>query len=199
MVETDDDIYFRYGFDRYLIRKQIFKLLGGAFHIYGPDGQFLFYSRQKAFKLKEDIRLYTGKDMQTEALTIRARKVMDFAVAYDVFDPILDEVAGALQRRGFKSLFRDEWVVLDSDQREIGLITEDHAALALARRFLTNLIPQSYHAVIGDDCVANYKQSFNPFVLNLTLDFSMDSQKLLDRRLAIAAAVLLCAIEGRQN
>jgi hypothetical protein len=33
----------------------------------------------------------------------------------------------------------------------------------------------------------------------VTLDYSMDQQGLLDRRLGIAAAVLLVAIEGKQN
>ena len=54
----------------YLIRRKIFTLFGGAFHIYDPTGQLAFYSRLKAFKLKEDIRLYTGEDMKTEALVI---------------------------------------------------------------------------------------------------------------------------------
>ena len=70
----------------YQIRKKFFKIFGGAFHIYDPTGQVAFYSRLKAFKLKEDIRVYTGEDMQTEALAIRARQVLDIAATYDVVD-----------------------------------------------------------------------------------------------------------------
>jgi hypothetical protein len=33
----------------------------------------------------------------------------------------------------------------------------------------------------------------------MTLDFSPDPQRRLDRRLGIAAGVLLCAIEGKQE
>ena len=44
-----------------------------------------------------------------------------------------------------------------------------------------------------------FKQNFNPFVLKIKLDYSMDRNRLLDRRLGIAGAVLLCAIEGRQS
>ena len=47
----------------YLIRQKIFKLFGAAFHIYDPAGNVAFYSKQKAFKLKEDIRIYTNEDM----------------------------------------------------------------------------------------------------------------------------------------
>jgi hypothetical protein len=47
--------------------------------------------------------------------------------------------------------------------------------------------------------VADLKQAFNPFSYQLNIDFSMDINKVLDRRLGIAAGVLLAAVEGRQQ
>jgi uncharacterized protein YxjI len=64
----------------YTVRRKIFKLVGAAFHIYDPNGNVAFYSKQKAFKLKEDIRVYTGEDMQTEILTIKAKNIIDFSM-----------------------------------------------------------------------------------------------------------------------
>jgi hypothetical protein len=71
--------------------------------------------------------------------------------------------------------------------------------LALVRRFLTNLVPQSFDGTINGQKVCHFKQNFNPFVTKITLDFAMDTNGRLDRRLGIAAAVLLCAIEGKQD
>ena len=62
----------------YLIRQKVLKLFGAAFHIYDAEGNVAFYSKQKAMKLKEDIRVYTGEDMQTELLTIKAKGILDF-------------------------------------------------------------------------------------------------------------------------
>jgi uncharacterized protein YxjI len=183
----------------YLVRRKIFKLVGAAFHIYDPNGDVAFYSKQKAFKLKEDIRVYTGEDMRTEVLTIKARSIIDFSAAYDVFDPATQTKVGALKRKGMKSILKDEWIILDANEREIGLIQEDSMMLALVRRFLTNLVPQSFDGTINGQKVCHFKQNFNPFVTKITLDFSMDMNKLLDRRLGIAAAILLCAIEGKQG
>jgi len=174
-------------------------MFGAAFHIYDPSGNVAFYSKQKAFKLKEDIRLYTGEDMQTEVLSIQARQIMDFSAAYDVIDSISGRKVGALKRRGMKSILRDEWVIMDAEEREIGLIQEDSLGLALVRRFLANLIPQKYHGVVNGETVCFFHQNFNPFVMKINLDYSMDKKGLLDRRLGIAGAVLLCAIEGRQE
>ncbi len=183
----------------YLVRRKILKLFGGAFHIYDPMGNVAFYSELKAFKLKEDIRLYTGEDKQTEVLTIKARNILDISATYDVFDPSTGQKVGALRRKGLKSVLRDEWMFLDNNDQEMGKIMEDSLLMAMVRRLLTNLIPQSYQGDIGGFPVCTFKQNFNPFVLKVNLDFSADTHGKLDRRLGIAAAVLLCAVEGRQQ
>ncbi len=185
--------------NNYLIRRKVFKLLGAAFHIYDPEGRLAFFSRMKAFKLKEDIRLYTDESMQTEVLTIKARQIIDFSAAYDVVDSLKGEKVGALKRKGMKSIFKDEWIIMNEEDREKGLIKEDSAFLAFVRRFIINVIPQKYHIEMDGEKVCELRQNFNPFVMKIDIDFSMDEKGLLDRRLGIAAAVLMCAIEQRQK
>lgn len=184
---------------QYLIRRKALKLFGGAFHIYDANEALVFYSEMKAFKLKEDIRVYTGEDKATEVLTITARQAIDFSALYDVVDPRTREKVGVLKRKGFKSIFKDEWIMMDRSEQELGFIKEDSAWLALVRRLLTNLVPQKYHGEMQGRQVFTFKQNFNPFLLKVALDFSPDTGNMLDRRLGIAAAVLLCAIEGRQQ
>ncbi len=188
----------RFEHQTYLVRRKILKIFGAAFHIYDPDGNVAFYSKLKAFKMKEDIRVYTGEDMQEEVLVIQARKILDISSAYDVVDPTTNEKVGVLKRKGIKSIIKDEWIFMDANDQEIGLIKEDSTFFALFRRFITSIIPQTYHGYIGDNLVCTFKQNFNPFVMKINLDFSPDTNNLLDRRLGIAAAVLLTAIEGKQ-
>ena len=184
---------------RYLVRRKILKLFGAAFHVYDPEGQVVFYSSLKAFKLKEEIRLESGEDMQQEVMTIQARHVMDIAATYEVTDSLSGLKVGALKRKGLKSIFKDEWIFMDADDQPIGLIKEDNALLAFIRRTLINLIPQTYQLEMNDRQVGFFKQTFNPFGMKLVVDLSADTEGLLDRRLALAGAILLCAIEGRQN
>ncbi|MEI6221971.1 MAG: hypothetical protein WCP97_04340 [bacterium] len=184
--------------DTYMIRKKVMKLFGGAFHIYDPSGNLVLFSELKAFKLKEDIRIYTGEDKQTEVLKIAARQIIDFAATYDIYDSKTEKKLGALKRKGLKSILKDEWIILDAEDKEVGLIKEDSTLMALLRRFI-NLIPQTFYAFIGEKQVASYKQNFNPFVLKITIDFSSDTEKQYDKRLGLAAGILLSAIEGRQK
>jgi hypothetical protein len=116
-----------------------------------------------------------------------------------VTDPTNGEKVGVLRRKGWESIMRDEWEVLDAEETPVGVIREDSMGMAVLRRFFSNLIPQKFHCEVGGQTVWTFQQNFNPFVLKITLDFSMDPQNLLDRRLGIAAALLLCAIEGRQD
>ncbi len=185
--------------DFYLVRKKVFKIFGEAFHIYDAAGNMVFYSKLKAFKLREDIRLFTGEDMQTELLRIAARQVLDFGATYDVHDSATGEQVGSLRRKGLRSLLRDKWLIFNAAGQEIGAIEEDNMLLALVRRLLTNLVPQTFTLTLQGQPTAELRQRFNPFIKKLELDLKQDPQHRLDRRLALAAAVLISAIEGRQS
>jgi uncharacterized protein YxjI len=191
----------RFEHPTYLIRRKILKLIGAAFHVFDPAGQVVLYANMKGFKLKEDIRLYTGEDMSTELLLIKARRMMDISSEYDVTDSTSGQKIGVLKRKGLKSIIKDEWLILDTADQPIGTIKEDNALLAVFRRFLPfgNLIPQEFEGEIRGTPVCAFKQNFNPFVGKITVDFSKDLNRQLDRRLGLAAAILLCAIEGKQE
>lgn len=192
----------RFGHKTYLVRRRFLKLLGASFYVDDPSGQVVLYADQKAFKLKEDIRLYTGEDKTQEVLRISARTIFDMSAIYDVFDSATNIRLGALQRRGMKSMFRDEWGILDLSEREVGTIVEDSMVLALIRRFVdmaTLFMPQKYSVTVQGQDVATFTQTKNPLIMKINLDFSADTQGQLDRRLGIAAGVLLSAIDGKQS
>lgn len=186
-------------FNNYTVRKKLFTFMGDAFHIFDPDGNVVFYSKLKPFKLKEDIRIYAGEDFKTEILSIKARRIIDFASAYDVIDSETGGKIAVLKRKGIKSMLRDEWIIMDSADKEIGIIKEDSMMLAMIRRFLLNLIPQGFTAQLYGKPVCRFRQNFNPFILKINVDFSEDMANIFDKRIGLAAALLLGAIEGRQD
>jgi uncharacterized protein YxjI len=178
-------------------------MFGGAFHLRDADGHLILYSSQKRFRIRENISLYDTEAMQTELINITTQSIFDIAGSYAVRDVQTGAVVGGLKRKGISSSFlRDRWLILDADGREIGEIVEDSAVKAIARRVLDEwafFLPQKYHATIGDVEVATFQSNINPFVYKLEIDFSMDTENVLDPRLGLAAAVLLAAIEGKQN
>ena len=186
-------------YNNYLLKRQVMAL-AGKFRIYSPDGQLLLYSQQKMFKLKEDIRVYSDESMSQELLTIKARQVIDFSAAYDVYDAVYQTRVGVLQRKGLRSMARDEWQVFDANEQPIGILIEDSLGQALLRRLLLgSLLPQNYDLLIGEQRYVDFRQRFNLVRYMLDIDFSMDSGQKIDRRLGIAAGILLATIEGKQS
>jgi ribosomal silencing factor RsfS len=188
----------RFNQDTFHIRKHVLTFAGAKLEVFDAQEQVLFFSKMKAFKLKEDIRIYSGEDMQEEFISIHARSMLDFSATYDVLDSKIGQKIGALRRHGMKSMLKDEWSILDANDMVVGLIQEDNLLLALLRRFI-GLIPQSYKVEMNGITVAEFKQNFNPFVVKLDLDFAKDRSHSLDRRLGLAAGILLCVIEGKQD
>jgi hypothetical protein len=112
----------------------------------------------------------------------------------------MNQKVGALRRKGWSSLVRDEWEVLDASDNVIARLFEDSIGLALLRRLLLgSWLPQNYDIAMGETRVADLKQRFNLFRYEMDLDFSMDPSSRLDRRIGIAAAVLLATVEGKQS
>jgi uncharacterized protein YxjI len=183
----------------YLLKRQVFALTG-KLRFYSPQGDLVLFVEQKMFRLREDIRVYSDEVKSQELLLIKARSIIDFAAAYDVIDAPSSQKIGTLRRRGWRSMLRDEWEVLDVNDMPIGRLFEDSVAQAVLRRMLLgNLLPQNYDMTIGVTRVADLRQQFNLFAYRMDLDFSMDTAGLLDRRVGIAAATLLAIIEGKQS
>lgn len=186
-------------YNQYLLKRQVFALTG-KLRFYNPQEQLVLFSEQKMFKLREDIRLYTDEQKTQEVLAIKARQVLDFSAAYDVVDNAAGQKVGALRRKGLKSILRDEWEVLDVNDQVVGMLFEDNMTRAMLRRLLLGAwLPQDYDLTMGEQRVADLKQRFNLFRYEMDIDFSMDSARRLDRRLGLAAAVLIALVEGRQE
>lgn len=182
---------------RFLLKKQAVALTG-IFRIYDESNNLVAYSKQKQFKLKEDIRVYADEQQSQEILMIKARSVMDFSAAYDVVDSTTQSIIGTLRRKGMRSMVRDTWEVLSPSGQVLGTIMEDNATKAVLRRVLLgSLLPQSYDMIINEQHEMDLSQRFSFFGYQLDLVFASGAQ--VDRRLGIAAGILLAVIEGKQS
>ena len=201
--------------EQYTIRRKILTFLGASFHIYDPSGVVVGFCRQKAFRLRENLVLYTDESKTETLLTLQARQVIDFGVTFDISIPgatPADPPArlGSIRRKGFKSIIRDYWQVLGPDQdpaagkaiQPIATIQEDTAGMAAARRFLplvAFVCPQSFHVVTDDNRhIATLRQHFNPWVYRLGVRIEQADERI-DDLLILGAACLIAAVEGRQD
>ena len=181
----------------FLFRKKIFKIFGASFQIFDQKNNVIFFSKQKSFKLKEDIKIYADESKKKELLSISTDQVLDFGAKYNVQCSVNNENIGSLKRKGLKSILKDEWILFNSKDEEFAKLSEKSILSALVSRII-KIIPQKYLIISNKgEQIAQIKQHFNPFILKYS--FNVLNDKLIDKRLFIATGVLLCAIEGRQN
>jgi len=184
--------------NQYLLRRKFFRIFGGAFYAYDQAGNLVFYADQKRFRLREDFRVYSDPGKKVELLRIKTPQILDLWANYTVVDSTTGETVGALRRKALSSMLRDTWELKAPDGRQIGTLTESSLLGALLSRWW-NIIPQKYLvATENGKEIARIKQHFNPIFLKYTLSF-LETAPAIDRRLVIAAGILIAGIEQRQE
>ena len=89
------------------------------------------------------------------------------------------EHIGTLRRKGWSSLFRDSWEILDADGIVRGRVTEDSAWKAAVRRMIelaSLLLPQTFHIEVDGQIVGTMRQNFNLFVQKFDVDLTHDAE-----------------------
>ncbi len=189
--------------EQYTIRRKVFKIFGAAFHVYDEQGSVIGYCKQKAFKLREDIKLYTGEDMNDMLLSLNTQSIIDFGATYAVTLPDGTSL-GTMRRKGLKSSFvRDEWLVFDQSNNQIATVRETGSFAPFARRYIdfaAVLFPQRYEVTRARDGknIAELRQHFNPLIFRLGVSI-LDEDDEIDDLLILGASCLIAAIEGRQE
>jgi uncharacterized protein YxjI len=84
-----------------------FKIAAIASQIYAADadGNELFYIKQKLFKLKENIEVYSDRTKQTRLFTVKADRVIDFSPLFTMTDESGREL-GTVKRFGRASIWK---------------------------------------------------------------------------------------------
>jgi uncharacterized protein YxjI len=173
----------------------------------GEPGQPVAFVEQARFKFKEDIRFYTDDSKQTEAMRILARQRFDPRARYDVTDGDGGKI-GEIQKVFGRSLFRSTYQLYDPSGEEVAAAQEKHLWVALARRLVglipyvgdfADWLPIPYHFEFkrGDDVLATNTRRAWKIRDTYTIDLSGDPEHTLDRRLVLAAAVGMDALQAR--
>jgi uncharacterized protein YxjI len=198
--------------DRFILRQRFrFVVNEYEFSLPAPDGetpgQPFCFVKQKAFKFKEDIRFYTDDSRSTELLRIKARQRFDPKARYDITLPDGSKI-GEIQKVFGASLLRSTYRIYDGSGAEIATATERSMTVALLRRLVglvpfvenfANWLPIPYHFVFQRDGaeLGTHRRQLWKLRDTYTIDMSGDPQRSVDRRLILAIAVGMDALQAR--
>jgi uncharacterized protein YxjI len=160
------------------------------------------FVRQKRMAIKEDIRFFADEKEVRELWRIKARSLMEFGGRYDVTTPEGEKI-GVLGKVFGKSLLRSTWSIMDANEQELAIAKERSQFWAIVRRVVDvipygDVVPILFHFTIDerDRHLGDFTRKIG-IRDTYTLDLSGDPERTLDRRLAIALAIALDALQSR--
>ena len=168
-----------------------------------PAGGPLAYVRQKKLAIKEDIRFYADENETQELFRMKARSMLDIGGSrYDVLEG--DQRIGFLRHKFRESLLRSTWHIGGPEEEEVGIARERSIPGAIARRVVDFVpyigayvpIPYNFEILVDGDVVGAMDRKFKVRD-QYVLDLSGDRERKIDRRVAVALAVGLDALQNR--
>ncbi len=185
--------------DFYRIKKKVLTI-GEKYWIEDRNGRELGFSKQKLFKLKEDIRIYTDTSMSQELFKIKQKQIMDLWGTFMIIDSNTDTVLGYIKRQALKSSFAwDEWDVYDANDNLIGGIHESKGR-GLARKYMPGgaLIPERMTLKLGNEPVAEINQKFK-IIGDIWELNCINVPSWFDRRVLLGGLILMAKIERKNK
>ena len=89
------------------------------------NGSTIAYVRQKMFKLKEEVIVFSDESRSKENFRISANKWLDFNTAYS-FTTSEGQNIGKVARKGWKSLWKAQYELFDENEKQDLIIEEEN-------------------------------------------------------------------------
>jgi hypothetical protein len=198
-----------FDYDRYLV-DQLVRPIANLYRVTPlaagetPAGGPIAFVRQKKLAIKEHIRFFSDESETQELFHIQAQSWLDTGSArYDVVDAQEGKI-GLLHHVFGKSLLRTTWNVSNALDQEVAIAQERSQATAILRRVIDFVpdvgglipIPYNFDILANGSVIGTMNRKFQ-LRDRYVLDLSADTDKVLDRRLAIALAIGLDTLQNR--
>ena len=110
--------------------------LASDFNITDRNGNYVAYVRQKMFRLKEDVIVFSDESRTKELFNIKANQWIDFNASYMMTDLLTGKKFGSLARKGVRSIWKARYDIIDEKDKSIYQINEDNGWIKVFDSFL---------------------------------------------------------------
>ncbi len=100
--------------------------LSSDFTITDANGKEIAYVRQKMFRLKEDVIIYSDHSRTQQLFQIKANQWLDFNASYSLVDLVNMKSYGRVSRKGMRSFWKATYDIMDENNITKFTITEDN-------------------------------------------------------------------------
>ena len=117
------------------------------------------YGRQKILKLKEELEIFKDKTKEKKVCSIKANKVLDFSAAY-IFTDLNEESFGSIKRKGFRSIWKATYLLMDSKDNYYATIHEENPYAKVLDELLGWIVGVGYllNYILNPSYIINTKE-----------------------------------------
>lgn len=185
--------------NHYIIKRKALRIVD-QYYIEDQSGSKLAYSKQKFWKIKDDIRIYTDESMSQELFRISQAQIIDYWGKFDVIDSTTNIFLGYFRRKGMMSTFvSDEWEIYNIHNQMVGRLIEG-TGRGLARKYIPfgKLIPEKITMELNGKPVVQINQRFK--AIGDIWDINVHSlPQNFDRRVLLAGVLLMGMMERQRK
>jgi uncharacterized protein YxjI len=191
--------------DRFVLTQKFTMVINRYQFLLADDQPPFCFVEQARFKFKEDIRFFTDESKSVELLRIKARQRFDPRATYDITGADGTKI-GEIKKVFGASLIRSTYEISSS----IATVQAQEKSLmvALFRRLVdfvpyigdfSNWLPIPYHFdfIRDGQVIGTHKRRIGKFRDTYDIDLSGDPERSFDRRLVLAVAVGMDALQAR--
>lgn len=179
----------------YRIRKKVLAY-ANKYWIEDYNRNLLGFCKQKLFKLKEDIRIFTDDSESQELFRIKQEQITDMWGKFSVLDSTTGMKLGIIKRKIISAYSKDQWEIYNNNEQLIGGIYESTLGRALTRKYVPGgaLVPEKMTIELNGQPIAEVNQKFK-----LIGDiWEMNCERVppdFDRRVLLSTMLLMGTIE----
>ena len=177
----------------YIIKRKFWSVFERVFRVFTGDGQLIMYVKHPLMRLREEFMVFADEAQSRPLMRVKSRQMIAINFSYEITDANTDQLIGAVEKKGLRSIIRDRFVIRGPNGDEIGYAEEQGASIL--RRFFPWLT--SKHAIFVDGQQAAFiQQRFRFF----TKEFEVTLQpSRLEPQFVLAVALLALMAEARRE
>jgi hypothetical protein len=166
-----------------------------AYRVHASDGRLVAFVEQPWFRLRTELVMYGDEAQLQPILVLKNRRIAALNMEHDLFDAGSGQRLGVIRSRGWRSMWRNTWDILDGNERPAGQMLEDgHWFWRRMVRFL----PGRHHIELGGREVARIAQRFHFFRREFQLEI-LPVDDPIEPRFAIACALIAMMADLRRE
>jgi uncharacterized protein YxjI len=187
-----------------------FKILAVARQLAVEDAEqrLLMYVKQKAFKLKEAITVYSDREQTNPLYRIAADRIIDFSATYNI-TAADGTYVGAIRQKGMKSLWRSRYEIVRNGD-VVFTATEENPWAKVGDHFfegipligvLSGYVFHPRYAISGTDGTTVIRATKQPAFMEsvFTIERLPAPLSAEDERLLLIGAVTMILLERRRG